>query len=306
MGYAPILRLAEMLSAIKSKRMNLTRSSSKLDPEIFRILFDLIQEIEWISSSVEGLVDCWNLCDTQAQQDLILDLVKRIEMVTSKDLKILGERTVRQIVDEWNCDSNTTYLVAVSDDYAADGSQFFLQNIKNKFSNIPNWKERNFKNSIGAIHGIPNGSTVILLDDFIGTGKTIIRKYDWAKNEFKVAQKYKVKLKVVSIAGMALASDKLDALGIDYYFPIKLEKGISEYYQGNALKKAIRNMELLEQKLSTKYNNLKLRDFNFGYGKSEALYCVESTSVPNNVFPLFWWPLLVDKSSRITIFQRLQ
>ena len=51
---------------------------------------------------------------------------------------------------------------------------------------------------------------------------------------------------------------------------------------------------------------LNKKRYKFGYEKSESLFVLENSNIPNNVFPVFWWPFnLEGERKRITIFKRL-
>jgi hypothetical protein len=284
---------------------NLQRSKKKLDPSDFYKLTELIIECPWIQSEAHSLADLWNLCESPKEEELIIDLIKRFTCLNDVLLKKQCEKVRKFIIEDWELKSDYSFIIAVSDDLEADGSQYFLNLLKGHFAAIPNWKERNFKNTIGAIHEIQDSSTIILLDDFIGTGKTIIRKVKWVQKTLLEAGKRKMKIKIVAIAGMEFSKYNLDELNLDYYAPIWLKKGISDHYEGIELYDAIKSMETLESKLKSKYNNKNLRDFVFGYGRSESLYSINTNSVPNNVFPIFWWPVLSDGLHRKTLFNRL-
>jgi hypothetical protein len=117
-------------------------------------------------------------------------------------------------------------------------------------------------------------------------------------------KKNNVIVKAVAIAGMEAASNALHGLNVECYCPVWLKKGISERFDGVELQQYTDNMKELEENLLHKFNGLYLPSF--GYKKSEALFCLEGHNVPNNVFPIFWWPILKDKSRRTTIFNRLR
>lgn len=74
----------------------------------------------------------------------------------------------------------------------------------------------------------------------------------------------------------------LSKLGIKVYATHKVRKGISDNYIGESLAKALEQMSEIENRLK------KLKsEFRFGYGKSEALVCMERC--PNNTFPIYWY-----------------
>ena len=89
----------------------------------------------------------------------------------------------------------------------------------------------------------------------------------------------------------------------DLYSHIWLLKGISEMAPEDKKERYISEMLSLESKLSWKDKQHNL--YSLGYKQSETLFSIESTNVPNNVFPIFWWKHLAYGNERSTILRRL-
>jgi len=288
---------------------DIPRSSSKISYDVFIKLVELMKKNEWLCDETEALVELWNFCDEEHQQILIEELLNDFKYLNSKDLKNLGREVANHIREKWELTHRGTKVVAISDTKEADGSQAFLQSIKNKFVfEGSEWSERNFVNSLPkAAHSVRSNQTLILIDDFVGTGNTLDRKYEWLTKTIAnraLKDHSSIDIKFVAIAGMEFARDALDKLGIDYYVPIWLKKGISEKYTGHRLEISTNAMKKLEKKLCKAYSGLYLQSF--GYKKSESLFAIESFNVPNNVFPVFWWPYDKDRKFRNTLFKRLR
>jgi len=45
-----------------------------------------------------------------------------------------------------------------------------------------------------------------------------------------------------------------------------------------------------------------LNQYHLGRKESESLFWIRNRSIPNNVFPIFWWKLNKKKSSRKPLF----
>lgn len=281
------------------------RSESKIDPDTFSRLLNLTLERPWLESVSEALAELWNLCVDDKERFLVEDLIRRYIHIDSRSLLELGEQTASCICNEWGLKAEETLIVAVSDKSEADGSQAFIQSLKNKFSDYTGWGESNFCNRIGdSLNLLKNVKHVILLDDFIGTGRTINRKVSWylrKLNEKGLAEE--IHVYVVAIGAMEFAKPLLDVLGVNYFSPVWLKKGISEHYEGSGLADAATAMEQLEGRLEPRVNRTDLPSF--GYKKSEALFAIEPYNVPNNVFPIFWWPEEKPARKRKSIFKRL-
>lgn len=285
---------------------SIDRSQSFIDPALFKKLVRLMMDLPWLEPSSEELAMLWNLCDTSSEEQLIEQLLKRFMHVDSAHLRKLGEKCAAEVYDEWGLRPNDTLIVATSDSSKADGSQMFIQNMKNKFTGYGGWTEANFCNRIGdSVPRLGKIVNIVLVDDFIGTGNTMSRRVKWYQGKVdKKGLTDKVRLFVISIAAMEISCTVLDELGIDYFCTIWLKKGISDFYKDNELTDAISDMNKLEYKLEPEVAGRKLQ--NFGWGRSEALFALESFNVPNNVFPVFWWPELKPGKKRKTIFMRLE
>ncbi len=282
------------------------RSSRKIEHTDFIKLYDITKKQPWLEYESEALLELWNICDLGSEQDLILNLLERIKYLNSRDVDQQCKEIAKKIIFDWNLKPENTYLVATSKNSDADGSQSLLQLLKNKFAPNTGWTEKNFINSlpIGA-YKIINNDNIILIDDFIGTGDTIIRKIEWVRKKLFQRGINQYNLMICALAAMEFSISKLDTMDAKYCIPLFLKKGISDFYDGADLSSAIINMTNLEDKLNRKYKKLNIIDYYFGYKRSETLFAMESYNIPNNVFPIFWWPVLKKASIRKTIFQRL-
>lgn len=285
----------------------LPRLKQNLQKEDFLELTKLHRKHNWLYNSTEGLYNIWEFCENNIQKNLIKLLLDNFTYSTSQNLLDNGDIIAKHIEDIWKLIPENTFLLASSDGKDPDGSQAFIQSLKNKFSY--QWKSRNFFNNIldGAHQIVNNKSNIILVDDFIGTGETIESKYNYLVKTLTKRGIKDFSIKIISYAAMEAAKERISLLpNVDFFSSIWLKKGISDLVGINETEKNIFNQSMteLELKLYKKYNNLTLSRFNFGYKRSEALYCLEAYNIPNNVFPIFWWPKLIDKSIHKTMFNR--
>jgi hypothetical protein len=216
-----------------------------------------------------------------------------------------SHKVVEHIEKVWGLCPGNTKIVALSEGTEADGSQMFLQSLKNKFE-APGWTEANFINTLPVgMHKAVNGDNLVLVDDFIGTGSTAERKVKWLSNKLAERGIQNVKTYLVTTAGMKFARSRLDNLEIEYYSPSWLKKGISDRFDGYERSDAIAWMKHLEHKLA-KCKKQEECVYTLGFGGSESLYAIEAFNVPDNVFPVFWWPTLANGQARRPLFRRLK
>ena len=295
---------------MSEKTKELPKSSNKMNPEDFFKLRDLLKKQIWLEDVFEALIELWNLCEYKDEQKLIYQLLLNFSCLNSRKVNNYCKDISICICDKWGINSESTKIVALCDEERPDGSQFFIQILKNKFEGRYNWTEKNFLNNLSTIGQAPyrlkDGQNLILIDDFIGTGNKVKRRINWLKSRIKEENIFGIKIFLVSLACMQGALNAIKSLKIKFFSPVKLKKGISDYYDGEILKNNIHNMKNLESRLHPIYKNLHLSSFNFGYGKAESLFSIEGLNVPNNVFPIFWWPLLMEERERNTILKRIR
>lgn len=284
----------------------LLKSKDQLNYNDFQRLLKLHKNFDWLYHSTEGLYDLWSICDNENQKKLIENLINNFTYTTSKELNESGEEIAKLIEEKWLLKPSNTFLVAKCDDRKPDGSQAFLQSLKNKFSH--EWEGKNFYNNLlEAAHKIEDDSNIVLVDDFIGTGETIKSKYKYFVKKLTERGIKNYNIRIVSFAAMEFSKSRLDSLTeVEYHSVIWLKKGITELIS-DAKEQRTANSEMknLENKLSDTYKSLNLTKHSFGYKGSESLFTLESFNIPNNVFPIFWWPQLKNKTYYKTLFKRL-
>ena len=142
----------------------------------------------------------------------------------------------------------------------------------------------------------------IVVDDFIGSGKTVKSRYQYFLNRHLE----EATIGFYFLAGMSEGVK----FCIDNSIPVHcckiMTKGISEHYKEDLLQKRISSMRFLESHLGEISGDTKLEDNSFGYGGAEALYCRQFGNIPNSVFPIFWWDKNSDDSNRQSVFTRVQ
>jgi hypothetical protein len=233
--------------------------------------------------------------------ELICELLERFRVLNSSDIEAVANITADHLVVNWGFVPAAHRIVAVSDLAESDGSHHFLLALRTALMKRGSWKEANFVSDIGSAvaHAKP-GQTILLLDDFIGTGTKIERKLKWFKQATEAIGS--LKIYVAAVAAMERSQEKLASLQHPYYVPIWLKRAISDYEPLADVPKKISQMLEIEGGLMRRCNGRFLTQFSLGFGKAEAAFWIQPMNVPNNVFPVFWWRQTRGKRHRNTIF----
>lgn len=220
-------------------------------------------------------------------------------------LLILLNNICEYIIDTAKFKAEKTQLLAMTYDDEADSGQKVLDLIKMPLFQ-KDWKGFKTVNKIGKSGKyVKKGRTqIVLIDEFIGSGKTLRGRIEYLKKnileDFEIITCF--------IAGTKETIEKLESEGISVFCALQLDKGISEYYKNDELKKAEDLMLDLELKLAQWINEKELYKYSFGYGNAEALYSMEGCNgnTPNSVFPIFWWLFDIKERKRKTILTRYE
>ena len=128
-----------------------------------------------------------------------------------------------------------------------------------------------------------NGSALlVLVDDFIGTGKTAMEALEFVYDSLPRLTNDS-SIIFLSIASLKEGMDTIRGIGFHLYTSHIFKKGITDFYKGNLLVQAQGQMKSIERKLQVE------RKFRFGFKRSEAL--LSMSRCPNNTFPIYWYSI---------------
>lgn len=266
-------------------------------------LTSLYVKQKWLIPKKDELKELIEFCGDNDSKDLILSLLERFSYLENDTLGMLLNEIADYIIKESGFTEQTTQILSITWDDDADSGQKILDYIKHPIFK-KGWRSIKTVNRFG--RGIKNyneGKTeIILIDEFIGSGKTLRGRIDYLKKNIKGSPS----IKCCFVAGISESISKLESEGIEIFCPLHLDKGISDYYKGKELTKAEDLMLDLELKLAPWINLKELYDYSFGYGGAEALYTLEGCNgnTPNSVFPILWWLHDKGKNQRNTILTR--
>ncbi|KFF27398.1 phosphoribosyltransferase-like protein [Chryseobacterium vrystaatense] len=273
--------------------------------EEYHQLTNLYIKQKWLIAKKEELKELIDFCEDAESKGLVFSLLERFAYLDNETLNFLLNELSDYIINETGFTESTTQLLSLTYDDEADSSQKILDNIKHPIYK-KGWRQIKTVNMFGkSISNYNKGKReIIIVDEFIGSGRTLRGRIDYLKKNIPG----EFKLKCCFIAGIKNAIDNLTAEGIEIFCPLQLDKGISEYFEGDKLIEAEDLMLKLELKLAQYINGKDLFKYSFGYGSAEALYTMEGCNgnTPNSVFPIFWWlkdKLNIERNTVLTRFE---
>jgi len=279
------------------------RASGRINRKDFIKLTKLCRKYDWLQDRSDALAELWNYADKKNNKLLIEFLIKNFLFVNGRNYANSCRLIANHIENKWNLSPSNTIIASICINSSPDGSQRLIQSLKNKFSTY--WSEEGiFINCLPeAVKRIKSNSNIVLLDDFLGTGRTLNSRLDYLKYRINKEQILNVNIYFIALAAMNFSKSFLDNLDVKYYSSFWLYKGISELLDEPKRAQALYDMGELEKKLAPKERRKTLP--NLGYGQSESLFAIDDDNIPTNVFPVFWWPRLADGHYRKTLFHRL-
>jgi hypothetical protein len=295
-----VKRMVDLHSTIPMKE--LPRSQSKISRDMFVLMANLYTERRWLTES--GKAGALTSLLDMAENFELLQRFHFIDQITlQKNLLAIKN----QILDAWQLSPSDTIILGSSNRDHSKSSDMILYLLKPLFANSDGWNERLFITTLGAATKLPLVDlNIVMVDDFIGSGTDISKKVNWLRNKLNAAGK-RAKIYVCVFAAMQQSKTILDGLCTSYLVTTWLSRGLSDFYEGSALGHATQLMERLESKLCCESfgRRQRLSNFHFGYKRSEALYHLENSNSPNNVFPIFWWDCQKPNIKRQPLFPRL-
>lgn len=273
--------------------------------EMFNIVLGLVKKQPWLESKLHELEHILYMdCKNERSLALILEVLDRFFYVNHTKYHSLISDLAYEIATLPNINDDNTQIVAMAADSNADSSQEVIYNLKPIMEEL-GWRNHIVVNRFSLAfksfktHGHKN---IILVDDFIGTGKTVLGRIKEIKAQFSTTNITDYKIRVMVLVSTQSGLDNLVANGVEVTSITTIKKGIDDYYDETTAEINRQLMLEVESSLSKEYNGRLMPSL--GYGNAQAAYCRENANTPNSVFPVFWWPIAADGSERKKLLVR--
>lgn len=277
--------------------------------------FDIIKENKMVFPQSKytwtndaAIVDMIMSCRTKDDYALISEMFKQLNdniVDDSQSYALLYEMAMAIKKYETEGEHTAICVMRMKNDPEADSSQAVVNDLKVAITMAGGFEHTYSAvcfEEIESLYKRKGYRHFIVVDDFIGSGKTVYARYRYFLKRHLTG----ATISFYFLAGMAKGISYCKNRNISVYCCKVMHKGINGHYHGEELLKRIWSMRYMESLLGDECGAVQLKDNSFGYGQAEGLYCRQFRNVPNSVFPIFWWNVNKDGSKRQSVFTRVQ
>ena len=266
-----------------------------LAEKYFIELISVFKEQNWdIEESISGENSVFDMfckrleeLESDADRELMLELTRKYLVV---DLEEYGKYVVnvfRKFIDR-NKDKldkmEVIHMFPVQDkDYPAKTKSgnvmcyLFQGNLMRRFDEFRNKRIRIIETFDGLEKYKEDIECLLLVDDFVGTGDTILG----CINLIEGKGIKKEKIKALTLVMQEQGRNAVEEYGVETYSAVLRNRAITDNYSIEEAEKKIVQMKNISKRIKAK------KELYLGYKESEGL--VSMIKTPNNTFPFYWY-----------------
>lgn len=263
-----------------------------MDNATYRDIVSLYFEQPWLETSENQLIKLLAMAETEKQRGLLKYLLFNFTYIDGDKLTFLLAAMGSWISDVCGFPLAQTQIVSTSWGSNADSGQLVLQMLKPTLVEMGWGKALLVNRTDKARDNFKTHPNIILVDEFCGTGNSIIGRVEYLKREAQdraksIQQEINLEIAVCLVAGMKAGIENIENTGVQTFCAKPLDAGILSLASADEQRAAYTDMKEMESKLLQIVNGHPLPSM--GYGGAEALYTLQNSNTPNSVFPIFWW-----------------
>jgi len=230
-------------------------------------------------------------------RELFIELSRRFLRIKENEVYSIFRDSYNQIYDDYLESFSNIYILPLVEPYielkktAKDkiarpkiksGEKIKLFIELNEYRELKFSKKINLPDNFALIEKSfnPKNDLLILVDDFIGSGRTA---NDILKSIFKNTKFNSDNVIILSLVAQEIGINSIyNTNRVVTFFKHLKKKAISDFYKGNELKEKMNKSISMEETIKIP------KKWSLGYEKSEALVSIMNKS-PNNTLPIFWY-----------------
>ncbi len=248
-----------------------------------RVKSELEDKVKFNTNAPGVIESMWNAAKNDKEKELLIYLFDEACIYSADDfINFIEEDFINKLKDLLDTFSKDDFLIMGTKKNAKPGSAGTLFSfLKGKlpngvlFDSIPEAKALDKKNKI------------IIIDDFVGTGNTIIATIKNLLDNLKESNAQQISFYIFSPIGTEKAQESLKKReGIkDVCFTKILPAVLNQYQKLNTVDHSNPKDHL--RSLTKSFGNYK-KNYVFGYQDSQVIYYRRGANCPNNVLGIFW------------------
>lgn len=279
------------------------KNGNELKPSVYKQVINLFETEHWSRISKNGEVDYFNrFCEMieiydENEQKLIIELSHNFIHIPPENYSNEILNLLRKLVKKKKSIKKLRIMPIINKEDLENGKvksahyvSYLFQNkeyeLLEEFSNIKIHLVSNIR-ELGKKFNIVHDKMLVLVDDFIGSGETVVSCLDeiestpLAQNEdgkdiFVENSKIVIMTIAITEKGLNVLIDK----GYNVYYNHLIGRGIADFNSDTEIARKIEIMESIEKKIGI------CDEEKLGRKQSESLISLIRT--PNNTFPAFW------------------
>lgn len=258
----------ELISVFKEQNWDIEESTAG-ENSVFDMFCKRLEELE-----------------SDADRELMLELTRKYLVVNLEEYGKYMVDVFRKFIDR-NKDkigkTEVIHMFPVQDkDYPAKTKSgnvmcyLFQGNLMRRFDEFRNKRIRIIETFDGLEKYKEDIECLLLVDDFVGTGDTILG----CINLIEEKGIKKERIKAVTLVMQEQGRNAVEEYGVEIYSAVLRNKAITDNYSIEEAEKKIAQMKNVGKRIKAK------KELYLGYKESEGL--VSMIKTPNNTFPFYW------------------
>jgi len=270
----------------------------------------LIEEISWrvfkggsktLRNALEALIaDAGNI-HGDTGKEFVKNLLERYTYLSRDDY----DNGIFDISERLhsNFDMAKTLLCATAADHQKDSAQMVLYDLTTAMGLHGHTKIHSANRYDRAQQFAGQIEDIVLVDEFVGTGRSIIGRVNTIEGHFKQKKIQMPRIHAYVVAAMDFGLEAIQPHVKSIYAHISLKPGLRGFLDGKILEEAYATLDAIEGGLAPTVSGQSLP--RHGDGACEALYARKMGNCPNSVLPMFWWPHDHKGMERVRPFTRV-
>jgi len=254
-----------------------------------------------LQTSLLGLLAEARAISGATGSELVFDLLNRYTYLARDSYDEAIECIANYIISDFDIDK--TLLCATTADHKKDSAQAVLYDLVTAMGLFGYNKILSANRYDRAQKFAGQIDDIILVDEFLGTGRSIIGRIKSISRVFSDKHIRVPRIHAVVIAGMEFGLRRVSPYASNVHAYLALKPGLRGFSSGASLSSAYASMDSFEGALAPSVYGYALP--RLGDGECEALYGRDRGNCPNSVLPIFWWPKSKNGQNRSTPFSRV-